>query len=127
MPQRIIIGNLISLAAASFLFCGAITENAERVYLFGTFECIVLFIAQIFFGQGAAAVSLLIAAFRNLLLFFGRYKRLHFTVVFLLSFILGLVFNTGGFVGLIPVIATMIFNLTSYYAKTYIKIKLSLF
>lgn len=127
MPQRIIIGNLISLSAATFLFSGAVTENARRVYLFGIFECILLFIAQLFFGQGAAAVSLLIAAFRNLLLYLEKYTRDKFVTVFLLSLIFGLAFNTGGALGLIPLFATLIFNVTTYYAKTYVKIKLSLF
>ncbi len=127
MPQRIIIGNLISLSAATFLFCGAITENARRIYLFGVFECILLSIAQIFFGQGAAAVSLLIAAFRNLLLFLGRYTRLQFIIIFFVSLAFGLVFNTGGALGLIPLFATLVFTVTTYCARTYIKIKLSLF
>lgn len=125
MPQRIIIGNLISLSAAVFLFFGAITENARRIYLFGVFECVLLFIAQLFFGQGAAAVSLLIAAFRNLLIYLDKYTRAYLGAAFLSSLVFGLIFNTGGLVGLLPLAATLIFTVTSYYAKGFVKIKLS--
>ncbi len=126
MLQRIVIGNIISLTASFFLFSGSITEKVKRVYLFGIFECIFLFIAQLFFGQGAAAVSLLIAAFRNLLLFLERYTRQFFIIVFFATLFLGLFFNTGGALGLIPLLATLIFTVTTYYAKDYIKVKLSL-
>ena len=127
MPQRIVIGNLISLSGAAFLISSAITENKRRLYLYGVFECILLFIAQLFFGQGAAAVSLLIAAFRNLLLYLERYTRKKVTVFFLLSLVMGLLFNTGGLLGLLPVAASLIFTVSTYYAKSYIKIKISLF
>ncbi|MBQ7332805.1 MAG: YgjV family protein [Clostridia bacterium] len=126
MLQRIVIGNIISLTASFFLFSGSITEKVKSVYLFGIFECIFLFIAQLFFGQGAAAVSLLIAAFRNLLLFLERYTRPFFITVFLATLFLGLFFNTGGTLGLLPLFATLIFTVTTYCAKEYIKVKLSL-
>lgn len=127
MPQRILIGNIISLSSSVFLFWGSITARRERVYLFGIFECTLLFIAQLFFGQGAAAVSLLIAAFRNFLLWLGKYTRSFSALIFILTLILGLLFNTGGALGLLPLIATLTLTVTSYYAKTYVKLKLSLF
>jgi hypothetical protein len=125
MPQRIIIGNLISFSGAALLIFSAITENKRRLYLYGVFECILLFIAQLFFGQGAAAVSLLIAAFRNFLIYIGKYSKEKLIAVFVASLVLGLLFNTGGALGLIPLFATLIFTVTSYYAKSYIKVKLS--
>lgn len=127
MAQRILIGNLISLATSVFLFWGSISESVKRVYLFGVFECMLLFVAQLFFGQGAAAVSLLIAAFRNFLLYSGKYTLPHLIIVFSGTLFFGITFNTGGILGLVPLLATLIFTLTSYFAKTYIKVKLSLF
>lgn len=126
MPQKIIIGNLISLSAAVFLFAGSISKKARRVYLFGVFECILLFVAQLFFGQGAAAISLLIAAFRNLLLVLRKYTRPWLLLVFFSTLILGVLFNTGGIVGFLPLFATLIFTVTSYKARGFLNVKLSL-
>ncbi len=127
MSQRLLIGNIISLSASVFLFSGSITQKVRRVYLFGVFECIFLFSAQLFFHQGAAAVSLLIAAFRNYLLFIGKYTRAFLILIFFLTLFLGLFFNTGGALGLIPLFATLIYTLTSYCAKSYVNVKLNLF
>ena len=126
MTQNIIIGNIISLSASVFLFSSSITDKLRRVYLFGIIECIFLFLAQVFFGQGAAAVSLLIAAFRNFLLFIGKYTRPFFFLVFFLTLLLGVIFNTGGTIGLIPLVATLIFTVGTYCFKSYIKVKFTL-
>ena len=126
MPQNIIIGNIISFSASFFLLWGSASEKVRRLYLFGVFECILLFISQLFFGQGAAAVSLLIAAFRNYLLFIGKYRRSFFILIFVSTAFFGLALNTGGAVGLLPLFATLVYTYTSYSARGYVWVKLSL-
>jgi len=126
MAKNILIGNLISLSASVFLFLGSAARRVKNLYLFQIFECILLFIAQLAFGQGAAAVSLLIAAFRNFLLLIRRYTAPFFALIFLATLIFGLLFNTGGIVGILPLFATLIYTLTTFLAKGFVKVKLSL-
>ena len=126
MPTRILIGNLISLSSSVFLFSGSASRNVRNVYLFAIFDCILLFIAQVFFGQGAAAISLLVAAIRNFLLTIRKYTAVSFAFIFSSTLILGLLFNTGGAIGLLPVFTTLLYTLTTYYAKGFVKVKLSL-
>jgi hypothetical protein len=126
MSNRIIFANSISFVAAVFLAVSCVVKERRLIYFFQLCECIILLFAQLVFGQGAAAVSLMLGVVRNLLLWRGKYRAVSAALVFVFTLILGVLFNTGGYVGFIPIIASLIFALSSYFAKTYIKVKLSL-
>lgn len=125
MIRRIIIGNAISLFSSVFLFASCMQKTRTRIYAFQIFECLSLLVAQLVFGQWAAAFALLLSAARNALLAIGKYTKAFLATIFILTLALGVLFNTGGLVGMIPTMATLIYTLTSYYAESIVKIKLS--
>ena len=126
MLSKIIIGNVLSFVGAIFLSVSCVLKKREYIYLFQSIECMFLVAAQIFFGQLGAAAVLILSTIRNAMLAFGAYSSRSLAILFSLTLIFGLAFNTGGAVGLIPLIASLAYTVTSYYAKSFSKIKLSL-
>ena len=124
--SNIFFGNTFSLAASVFLCLSAAASGRRETYLFQVGECAFLLVAQLFFGQLGAAAVMIFSIVRNLLLTFDKYNNAWMLVLFVFTGYFGLKINTGGVVGLIPVIATMVYTLSSKLAKSRVNVKIAL-
>lgn len=123
--SNVILGNILSGFAAGFLILSGILKSARNIYLSQCMESFFLLLAQIAFFQIGAAICLLVSILKNLLLVFGKYGKKSLVTVFLITLVLGVLCNTGGTVGLIPVAASLFFCIGSYFAKRCVAIKLT--
>ena len=114
MTNNIIIGNIISFVAAVLLGLSCWSRNHKRVFIYQLAENLIYSISSIVFGSYSAAVSTLLSAARSLLIVKGRYTKncMYFFVAS--TGIFGLITNTKGLIGLLPVIATVQFTYGSY-------------
>lgn len=124
--QRIIWGNLISFVGSLFLFASCVAKSKRRVLLFQFFQCAILTAAQITFGKGAGAVSMAVAGTRNLIIASGHYGVFATVLVSLFTFVFGIYFNTGGVIGLMPVIASVFYSVALYVTNDVRHLKLAL-
>ena len=123
---NIYVGNAISFISSVFLLLSSIAKSRRKIYLYQSLECLLLLFSQLCFGQLAAALVMLFGVIRNLLLTVGKYNRIWMIVFFVLTAVIGIKINTGGYIGLIPVFATLAYTISTKYAKSYINVKLSL-
>ena len=123
--SNVLIGNVLSGFAAGFLIISGVLKRARAIYMSQCLESFFLLLAQIAFFQIGAAICLLVSILKNLLIVFGKYGRNAAISVFLLTLVLGVVCNTGGTVGLLPVAASLFFCIGSYFAKKCTAIKLT--
>ena len=123
--SNVLLGNILSGFAAGFLILSAVLKSARNIYFYQCMESFFLLLAQIAFFQIGAAICLLISILKNLLLVFKKYSKNWAITVFLLTLVFGVLCNTGGTVGLIPVAASLFFCLGSYFAKGCVAIKLT--
>lgn len=123
MPN-VILGNILSGFSAGFLILSAVLKRKKAIYFSQCMESLFLFFAQLAFFQIGAAICLFISIIKNILLYFGKYSRAPMVLVALASFVFGVIYNTGGVIGLIPVAASVLFSITCYFAKSVIGIKL---
>lgn len=121
-----IIANVLSAIAAVFLVFGCASSKRENVYMLQSFECAFLIFAQIAFGQSAAAAALLVSLARNVLLWRGRYGFFAMLSVCLLTLSVGVAFGGGELVGLIPVVAGVVYSVAAFCARRFVGVKLSL-
>ena len=117
LNARIIIGNMISLVAAVIMCFSATAKTKRRVYILQLLECLVLFAAQMVFGYRGAAIALLIAAARNIVILLDKYN-----LSFMLSFVFVIISSALMTVGdsaveLLPVGATLTFTVGAYIAR----------
>lgn len=125
LPLNIIIGNIISLIAGVFIILSMWVNDEKKAYLYQFLNAFILIISSVFFFSWTGVTTMAIAATRNMMVYKDRLT-LRWTVFFIvISVVLGLMVNTMGFVGLLPIIAIIQITLCNYYLKTIKSIKTS--
>ncbi|RGD74112.1 YgjV family protein [Anaerofustis stercorihominis] len=115
--NNIIIGNIISFIAALFMISSCIVNDRSRVFMLQFFNSFLLGIASWFFASYAGIAALLISSVRNFIVSKDKFTKNVMIVFLILSVTLGVAVNNRGFIGLIPIIATVQYTLCSYYVK----------
>jgi hypothetical protein len=125
LPINIIIGNAISFIAGIFLIVSMVINNDKKAYKYQFLNAFVLMISSFFFYSWTGVTTMAIAATRNLMVYKDRLT-IKWTVFFIvLSVVLGLMVNTMGFIGLLPIIAIVQITVCNYLLKQIKWIKLS--
>lgn len=117
MSADILIGNGVSLAAAGFMAASCLVKSKRDVFLCQFSECLLLAAASVFFGSLAGTAVLALSALRNLLVAAGKYPKALMYLFLFLTLLLGVLVNTKGFIGLLPVAATVEYTVCCYYLK----------
>jgi len=123
---RLVLGNAISFASALFLIMSQLSSKTRAIYMHQLFESVFLFISQIVLGYPAGALAMLIAAFRGVLVVYRKYSLGVMLVILWLTMFLGLKFNTGGIIGVIPVASASFYTVAVKYAKRLLSAKICL-
>lgn len=125
LPINIVIGNAISLIAGIFLIMSMWVNDEKRAYKHQFLNAFVLMISSVFFLSWTGVTTMAIAATRNIFVYKDRLT-LNWTVFFIvLSVVLGLIVNTMGIIGLLPIIAIVQITICNYCLKSIKWIKLS--
>lgn len=125
LAWNVVVGNGISLFAGIFLVISYYINDAKKAYFYQFLNAFTLAISSVFFFSWVGITTMLIAAIRNLMVYYDRLTR-NWTIVFLVvTVVLGIYVNTLGFVGLLPVIAVIEITLCNFLLKSIKPIKLS--
>lgn len=125
LAWNIIIGNAISLFAGIFIVLSMWVNDEKKAYFYQFLNAFILIISSVFFFSWTGVVTMAIAASRNLMVYYDRLT-FNWTMFFIVvSVVLGLLVNTLGFVGFLPIIAIIQLSLSNYYLKTIKSIKSS--
>ena len=114
MSEELIVGNVISVVAAGFLGLSCWSKNPKRVFIYQLAENLIYSVSSIVFGSYSAAVSTLLSAVRSLLIVRGCYTKRWMYFFAASTAVFGLITNSKGLIGLLPVIATVQFTYGSY-------------
>ena len=122
---NIVIGNIISLVAGVFIILSMWVNDEKQAYKYQFLNAFILIISSVFFFSWTGVVTMAVAASRNAMVYFDRLT-FNWTMFFIaVSVILGLLVNTMGLVGILPIIAIIQLSLCNYYLKTIKPIKIS--
>ena len=117
MTKQIIIGNIISFFAAVLLALTAWTKSEKRTFIYQVGENLVLGISSLVFGSFAAAVTAFLSASRCIVILKGKYTKPVMFLYTVLIVVLGLLTNTKGIIGFLPVIASVEYAMLNYYTS----------
>ena len=121
---NIIVGNFISLIAGIFIMLSMWVNDEKQAYKYQFLNAFILMISSVFFLSWTGVTTMAIAASRNVMVYKDRLT-LNWTIFFIIiSVVLGLIVNTMGIVGLLPIIAIVQITLCNYYFKTIKLIKI---
>ena len=125
LPLNIIIGNGISLIAGLFIIASLWVNDSKKAYKYQIINAVILVFASVFFDSLVGVVIFSIIALRLIFVYKDRFT-LYWAVFFLiLSVSIGLMVNTLGWLGLIPMIAVTQITICNYAYKDIRWIKLS--
>ena len=125
LPLNIVIGNVISLIAGVFIILSMWVNDEKKAYFYQFLNAFILMFSSVFFFSWTGVTTMAIAASRNLIVYKDRLTR-NWTIFFIIiSIALGLIVNTMGFVGLLPIIAIVQITLCNFYLKSIKTIKTS--
>lgn len=125
LPANIIIGNIISLIGGFFLILSMWVNDEKKAYKHQFINAFILMISSVFFLSWTGVVTMAIAATRNAMVYKDKLTFKWVVVFIAVSVILGLMVNTLGFIGSLPIIAIVQLSLSNYYLKTIKSIKIS--
>ena len=124
LPLNIVIGNVISLIAGIFIILSMWVNDEKQAYKYQFLNAFILMISSVFFFSWTGVTTMAIAASRNAMVYKDKLT-LNWTIFFIvISVVLGLLVNTLGFIGLLPIIAIIQITLCNYYLKTIKTIKM---
>ena len=122
---NILVGNGISFIAGIFLIVSYCINDVKKAYKYQFLNAFVLAISSVFFLSWTGVTTLSIAAARNAMVYNDRLT-FKWTIFFLIiSVVLGVLVNTMGFIGLLPVIAIVQITVCNYALKSIKSIKVS--
>ena len=125
LPLNIIIGNVISLIAGVFIILSMWVNDEKQAYKYQFLNAFILIVSSVFFFSWTGVVTMAVAASRNAMVYFDRLT-FNWTMFFIsVSVVFGLLVNTMGLVGVLPIIAIIQLSLCNYYLKTIKPIKIS--
>ena len=125
LAWNILVGNAISLVAGVFIILSMWVNDEKQAYKYQFLNAFILIISSVFFLSWTGVTTMAIAATRNAMVYKDKLT-FSWTVFFIIiSIVLGLMVNTMGFVGLLPIIAIIQITLCNYYLKSIKTIKSS--
>ena len=125
LPLNIVIGNVISLIAGVFIILSMWVNDEKKAYFYQFLNAFILMFSSVFFFSWTGVTTMAIAASRNLMVYKDKLTR-NWTIFFIIiSIALGLIVNTMGLVGLLPIIAIVQITLCNFYLKSIKTIKTS--
>ena len=123
LAWNIVVGNVISLIAGIFIILSMWVNDEKQAYKYQFLNAFILMISSVFFLSWTGVTTMAIAATRNAMVYKDKLT-FNWTVFFIIiSIVLGLLVNTMGFVGLLPIIAIIQITLCNYYLKSIKTIK----
>lgn len=122
---NLIVGNIISFVAGIFIILSMWVNNEKQAYKYQFWNAFILMISSVFFLSWTGVTTMAIAASRNAMVYKDRLT-INWTIFFIvISIVLGLLVNTMGFIGILPIIAIVQITLCNYYLKSIKPIKIS--
>ena len=121
------LGNAVSAVSAAFLIASCLSNTRKRIFYFQVIECVILAIANIIFNSWAGFTTLAVCAVRNLFIAHDRFTKPLMLICIGLTVALGLWANNRGWVGLLPMFATVEYTVCCHYIYGVRATRISLF
>ncbi|MBQ0064672.1 MAG: YgjV family protein [Firmicutes bacterium] len=124
--MNIIIGNCISFVSAIFTITSSLQKEKEKIYFYQVLQCGAMVIASFFFVSYSGVCTFFLCTIRNYLLMKDRYDTKKCILFMFAIGILGVLSNNRGWLGMIPVIGSLIYTYGTLICHKSIPIKINI-
>ena len=116
--KNILIGNLISAAASVLLAVSCVVNDKRKAYLCQLLESALLVVSSVFFFAWVRLITQVLAVARNALVIQDKFTVRLMVIFTVVGTAVGLAINTEGWLGLLPILATIQLTVCNYYCKS---------
>lgn len=109
--MQLIMGNIIALIASIIMVYSGYLKEKNKILYAQTIQIGLSVLSNIVLGGITGAIINVISCVRNILCYKEKLNTISKTILILLATILSLFFNNLGFIGLLPLISTIIYIL----------------
>lgn len=109
--MQIIVGNLIALIASIIMLYSGYIKEKKKILYTQTIQCGLSIVSNIILRGFTGAIINAISCTRNILCYKEKLNNITKGVLIFLSVTLSLCFNNLGFIGLLPLISTIVYIL----------------
>lgn len=108
---NIIIGNIVALIASLLMVYTGLIKKKEKIIYVQTIQIFLFTLSNLILGGITGAIINIISCIRNILCYKEKLNTIAKILIIVSSISLSLTFNTLGIIGILPVIASVIYTL----------------
>ena len=120
--MTIIIGNIIALIASVLMLLVSSSKNKKKIIIYQTIQVALLTLSSLILGGIAGAIINALTIVRNILCYNNKLTKTNIFIISISIIVLSLAFNNLGYIGLLPLISTILYTM-SINTKSTIKLK----
>ena len=109
--MTIIIGNIFALIASIVMVIASYIKNKEKFLILQSIQ-ILFVLSNIVLGGISGAIVNALSVLRNLLCYKNKLTKTWIIIICLLMIVLSIIYNKNGLIGLLPIIASVMFTVT---------------
>ena len=120
---QLVCGNIVALIASTLMVCSGITKDRKKTIYIQTIQIIAFVISNLILGGYTGAIVNFLSLARNYWCYKDSLTKIKKAILIILSIALSLLFNNLGLIGLLPIIASVVF-ICFIDTKSIIKLKI---
>lgn len=114
----LIISNVLAAIGSLFLVISQFKTEKKDVIKYGIINCIVQTVASIFAGAFSRIIVNIVAFTRDLITYKDRLTKQITIILMIVQTILGVILNNKGYIGMLPIIASLVYTMSLFRSKT---------
>jgi len=107
---QLVCGNIVALIASILMVCSGSVKDRKKIIYIQTLQILAFIISTLILGGYTGAIVNLISLVRNVLCYRDKLTNNKKVVLIILSIVFSLLFNNLGFLGLLPLISSVVYT-----------------
>jgi hypothetical protein len=107
---QIICGNIVALIASILMLVSGMVKDRKKIIYIQTLQILAFAISDLILGGYTGTIVNLISLVRNYLCYKDKLTNIKQIILIILSVVFSLLFNNLGFLGLLPLISTVVYT-----------------
>lgn len=120
---QLVCGNIVALIASTLMVCCGIIKDRKKTIYVQTIQILAFVMSNLILGGYTGAIVNFISLARNYWCYKDNLTKIKKLILIILTVVFSLLFNNLGFIGLLPIIASVVF-VCFIDTKSIIKLKI---
>lgn len=124
--MMLVFGEIFSFLAAICLAYSTFSKKKDKMIFWQIIDSLFNSISNVFLLSYSGCITNIFTLLRNYLTYKGKFNKKCLIIIMMLLIFLGICFNNKGFIGILPIIASIEYTIFMYKTKTVNKLRIGL-